>query len=60
MMMLILIAVCLVLWTVVSMLCISYFNDHGAGWEEWEAFPVWMKVLILVVSPVFFISWWVR
>lgn len=59
-MILILAALGVVLWVVVSMLCISYFNDHGVGWEEWESFPVWLKIPILVVAPVFFISWWVR
>jgi|TARA_R100000501_G_C2525001_1_gene50514 hypothetical protein len=44
----------------VSMMRFSYFNDHGVGWEEWEAFPVRLKIPILVVAPVFFISWWVR
>jgi len=55
-MILILAALCVVLWVVVSMLCISYFNDHGVGWEEWESFLVWLKIPILVVAPVFFIS----
>lgn len=59
-MILTLVAVSVMLWVVVSMLCISYFNDHGESWEEWDAFPVWIKIPILMVAPVFFISWWVR
>ena len=42
------------------MMHISYFNDHGVGWKEWEAFPDWVTIPILVVAPVFFTSWWVR
>ena len=26
------------------MMRFSYFNDHGVGWEEWEAFPVRFEV----------------
>lgn len=36
------------------MMHISYFNDHGVSWKEWGAFPLWLKIPILVVAPVFF------
>ena len=49
-----------VLWIAVSMLCISRFNDHVEGWEEWEAFPVWVKIPILLVAPALFLPWWIR
>ncbi|MCK7549037.1 hypothetical protein ACFQGA_18425 [Marinobacter koreensis] len=50
-----------VIWFAVSMLCISYFNEHVYNsWDEWGVLPKWVRVTSLLFGPVLFIWWWVR
>jgi len=55
-----LVAFTCVIWTSVSLLCISYFNDSAAGWDEWESFPRMFRLLVVAISPIGFIWWWFR